>query len=96
MKITFILAIGMAMMGCNPIPAERTLETSNPAVAVEQLAQVDGCTIYRFEDGRTHYFVQCRCDQQAMIEQHSKQVSCGKNCTRTERWDEIISTELAR
>lgn len=41
--------------------AKEKVETSNPLFNVELLFEVDGCKVYRFEDGgRTRYFTTCQ------------------------------------
>lgn len=73
--------------GCTKDP-ERVERTTNPKVDVETLFTHDGCTVYRFDDGRDHYFA--RCDNRSeVVAQHNE--SCGKGCTRSV--DENISTE---
>ena len=52
--------------------AERS--TQLPNYKVETLFTHEGCTVYRFDDGRTVYYTNC---------QGSTQSSCGKNCEQT-------------
>lgn len=73
--------------GCTKDP-EKVEQTTNPKVAVETLFTHDGCTVYRFDDGRDHYFA--RCDNRTEVVA-TRTESCGKNCTRNV--DENIGTE---
>lgn len=55
MKYTLLLLI---LAACSK-PAMSHLSTDNPEITVEKLFTVDGCTVYRFDDSNTHYFVKC-------------------------------------
>lgn len=58
--------------------AERVVTSSNSAVQVEKLFELDGCTVYRFiDEGRNHYFTNC----QGSLSQRLK---CGKKCSYAE------------
>lgn len=50
----------LALMGCGP-PVQETITSSNPALKVDILGDVDGCRIYQFEGegSRMVYFVNC-------------------------------------
>jgi hypothetical protein len=57
-----ILIAALFLSACSVEPTGAA-NTNNPQLRVVQLAQVDGCTIYRFYDvGRSHYFVRCGAD----------------------------------
>jgi hypothetical protein len=57
----------------------KSSETRNPGVSGGVLAVVDGCTVYKLNDGdRNIYFVKC-----GGTTTTSWQSSCGKNCTET-------------
>jgi hypothetical protein len=81
--IAFALICAALLSGC-----EKQAEVSAKAgdVTVERLFTYDGCTAYRFEDGRTVHFV--RCDTRT---ETSWRYSCGKNCVRTDS----VTTENA-
>jgi outer membrane biogenesis lipoprotein LolB len=70
----------LVLVACTE-PAESTAASSNPNVSVEKLLTVDGCTVYRFQDGgHSRYFSKCH-------DAHSEvtyQQNCGKNCSRPE------------
>jgi hypothetical protein len=91
----FFLAIA-AMIGAaiyfhhDPTPEERRAEAQRyrdeVQASVAPLLSIDGCTVFRFsDDGRFHYFVDCR---GSVIGSHTEQ--SGK--TRTTH-DEEIPTE---
>lgn len=59
-------------------PAQETRPSTNPHVPVELLFEVDGCRVYRFQDGgRDRYFAKCPASASTMSTE-----SCGKHCTR--------------
>lgn len=51
-------ALLVVLSGCQVNP-ERHAGSSNAALDIEVVGSVDGCTIYRFFDGRTVHFVRC-------------------------------------
>lgn len=61
MKSLNAVLVGLAVLvlsGCSK-PAESTTRVGND-FEVGKLFTVDGCTLYRFEDGgRSHYFTNC-------------------------------------
>ena len=66
--------------GCGA-DAVSTEPTDNTQIKVDRLFDHDGCTVYRFRDGETRYFVKCR-DGSARTE-WSERYQCGKSvCTR--------------
>jgi hypothetical protein len=80
MKILAALALVLAVSSCTAM-AEGYANSSNREVKVEKLTEVEGCVVYRFDDGGfTHYFTRC---PTAPTVTDSTQ-SCGKNCHRIE------------
>lgn len=73
-----ILAAVIALAGCEQQPQYK-IRTDNPNIPVEYLFTHDGCKVYRFEDGRSRYFVKC-IDREARAQTMTDE-SCGKNCT---------------
>jgi hypothetical protein len=74
----FLFAFTLTLLaGCQGTP-ESTVVVGTGGYKVERLFTVDGCTAYRFNDGRTVHFVQC-----GHTVQTSWQENCGKNCVRT-------------
>lgn len=61
MQTLYAVLVGLAVLvlsGCSK-PAESTTRVGND-FEVGKLFTVDGCTVYRFEDGgRSHYFTNC-------------------------------------
>lgn len=78
MKYLAIAFLVLSLNACHKNPVS-TEATDNPEVPVSLLFEKDGCKVYRFEDGRTHYFVNCP-NQDAVLQSES----CGKNCVRDE------------
>ncbi len=73
--LTLTMAVFLA--GCDNAKPERKAESVNKQVTVEVLTHVDGCIIYRFDDGSgPHYFVRCNGDTATVIERHNDM--CGK------------------
>ena len=54
----YILLLALVLTGCSVEP-ERTIKSSNQKLDVHVIGTVDGCTIYRFDDGETVHFVRC-------------------------------------
>jgi hypothetical protein len=80
MAITILVAVSCSKR------AEERRRTTNPAIDTEKLFDIDGCTVYRFEDGgRDHYFTNCQGSVSGVY-------GCGKNCTQ----EENISTSKAK
>lgn len=75
MKILIALLVAVLMAGCTKPPESST--TVNPNFQVDKLFTVEGCTVYRFEDGGYYYFTNCS----GSVEWTE---NCGKNCTRRE------------
>lgn len=73
------LLVLVVAIGCKE-EAERQAHSSNARVNVEQLFEVDGCTVYRFNDYRDHYFARCA-NSASVSETHTEH--CGKSCNRT-------------
>lgn len=81
MKKTTIASILLIplLFGCNS-KSISSQQTDNPEIVVEKLFTKDGCTVYRFLDGRRVYYVTCNSSEQPQIANWSE--SCGKNCVR--------------
>lgn len=77
-----LAVLSLVLAGCRAeaAPGGGDRPTSNPAVSVDVLFEVDGYRVYRFSDGgERHYFVT---PQGTVASQHTEH--CGKGCTRTE------------
>lgn len=60
MKILLLAALALSTLtGCREEQVE-AVPTDNPTFEVVKLFTVDGCTIYRFDDGRRVHFADCR------------------------------------
>lgn len=77
MKKYLILAFCVTLLGCNQDPVAVS-SSNNPNVEVAELFTHKGCTVYRFLDGRYHYFTDC--SKSTTITTHSE--SCGKGCVK--------------
>ncbi len=79
-----VLISTLLLAGCN-VEAERSVASTNNRFQPEQLFSTEGCTVFRFHDGRrAHYFAKCKAGATT-----SSTYSCGKNCTN----HEMIHTE---
>lgn len=78
-----IVIIALALAGCEK--KAESAERVNSQFTVEKLFTNNGCTIYRFYDGRNHYYSDCRGSVS-----NSWTERCGKGCTRT--IDEDVET----
>lgn len=74
-----IAAAAVVLAGCGEKPVS-TAPTDNAAIKVERLFDHDGCTVYRFYDAGTRYFVKCR-DGSTRTE-WSESYPCGKSMCR--------------
>lgn len=54
-----LLLVLAALAGCEPGPQPIAASQTSNGYNVEKLFTHDGCTVYRFEDGRSRYFVRC-------------------------------------
>lgn len=73
-NIALIAALSLALIGCQK-QAESTT-AAGVEFQVDKLFTVDGCTVYRFNDGgNPRYFTNCSGSTQW-------KESCGKNCSR--------------
>jgi hypothetical protein len=78
---SLILALLTLLLGCDPVPTQKTIKSSNPTVTVGLFFEVDGCKVYRFKDGDYHYFVKCvGSDFQTTADYKG----CGKDCAKPE------------
>lgn len=51
--------LALALTACT-VPAKGTIETDNAGLLVERLVVIQGCNVYRFEDGgHDHYVTIC-------------------------------------
>ena len=69
----FVLALLIA--GCESEGRDVTLDKNHGGYQVKALFEIDGCTVYRFMDGTSRYFTNCRGSVQ--WREH-----CGKGCSR--------------
>lgn len=81
--LTFMLfgmiSAGVMLASCAQAP-NSTTQTTNSLVPVDRLFNIDGCTVYRFDDaGHYHYFTKCANSQHV---ETSSDEYCGKGCTR--------------
>lgn len=76
-----VVALSCLILAACSEPAESTVASSNGNIPVEKLFNVDGCTVYRFQDaGYNRYFSSCKTGHSEMTYLQN----CGKNCTRPE------------
>ena len=62
MKLTIlILSLLLILASCQKDPVS-THQTDNSEIKVSKLFTYDSCTVYRFYDNETHYFVKCPCN----------------------------------
>lgn len=61
-----ILSALLALSGCYSRPIERRA-TDNSEITVETLFTKDGCTVYRFLDSGTRYFVRCDSSRHSQV-----------------------------
>ncbi len=84
----FILIVTVAVcMGCQK-KALSEKPTANTQYKVEFLFEVDGCKVYRFQDGYTQYFTTC--EGSVSVGHHE---NCGKNCNRT-RYNKVETKKV--
>lgn len=57
MKTTILIAFLLILVGCHK-ESQTTVQSGN--FQVEFLFEHDGCKVYRFVDGRTVYYSDCR------------------------------------
>ena len=86
------LVIGVGILGAFILFIGKIAEPS-PEYKSEQripvaISAVDGCTVYRFVDGGTHYFTRC---SGTVTTTKNYTENCGKGCTR--RRQEELTTE---
>jgi hypothetical protein len=74
MKILVSISIIFLLFGCKN-PEESTVKTSNASFELQKLFEHDGCSVYRFYDGRSIYYTTC-------IGSTQTRYSCGKHCIR--------------
>lgn len=75
MKLSLVILMLLTLAGCQK-QAETTQKVGN--YKVEKLFTHEGCTTYRFYDGRTVYYTNCA--ESNTSTQYSE--SCGKHCSR--------------
>ena len=79
--LKFVIALSCLLLVACTEPAESTVASSNGNIPVEKLFNVDGCTVYRFQDGGyNRYFSSCKTGRSEVTYQQN----CGKNCSRPE------------
>ncbi|AHZ84671.1 hypothetical protein Bb109J_c1981 [Bdellovibrio bacteriovorus] len=74
MKQLFVILV-LLIAGCTRDPV-KTSSTNNPEVPVSLLFEYEGCKVYRFIDGRPHYYTNCT----EAIGTYTE--NCGKACVR--------------
>lgn len=79
MRKSIIVGAALLLAGCGADPISKT-DTGNPRFTASIIGKVDGCDIWRMQDGsaRTLYFARCGSRTMANI---GAVESCGKNCT---------------
>lgn len=90
MRYAIPLSLSLLLMGC---PADLNNPTKTPGGAtVGRLAEIDGCTVYRIEDGSFayRYFVRCPCVAQYASVLPEQRVQHGK----TSRMEQIDTPVL--
>ena len=70
MKRIALIAMLVLVTGCYKA-AEHTETKGVGEFEVETLFTHEGCTVYRFEDGRTRYFVKCQNGDASTMTSHS-------------------------
>ncbi len=78
MKTAIVALVVALLSGCGAKAIE-TSATENAEIRVDKLFTKDGCTVYRFYDSGSKYFV--RCDGAASTSTQWSE-TCGKGCTR--------------
>ena len=76
MKLIILLTIMMLTLVSCERKAEETKSSGD--FKVEKLFTLDGCTSYRYYDGRTIHYTTCGVTSTSTY-------SCGKNCTQEEQ-----------
>jgi hypothetical protein len=75
-----LLIVMLFACSCKTInPIQSSPAQDNPNANVSLLFTHDGCKVYRFTDGRNHYFA--KCEHNASTETNWTE-SCGKSCTQ--------------
>lgn len=72
----FFIAGGVVLMQYLFGPTE---EQRAVALVPVPISHADGCTVYRFVDGSSHYFTRCG-EEVTTVRNYSE--SCGKGCVR--------------
>lgn len=57
-RLVAMFVVGALLVGCGPRPAEHSRTPGG--YEVTELFTHDGCTVYRFQDFYSRYFVRCR------------------------------------
>lgn len=86
----FVIAAGLFALGISFVQqfAEPSPEHKAAMRVPQLLSETDGCKVYRFVDGGTHYFTRCGATVET-VKNYTE--SCGKGCTR--RRTESITTK---
>lgn len=72
--IKYLLLASLLLTACTNRVQNR-VKTSNSDIDAGLLFELDGCKIYRFYDGGSRYFTNCK-GSTSWVE------SCGKNCSK--------------
>lgn len=90
------LALVLAAAACHEAPRPvRSADNDNPAVYVDVVTRVEGCTIYRVagDAERTYRFVKCEAPAVVTtVQGHTECTPCGKGCTRCVEIDDTVIT----
>ena len=73
-----LLIIGLIVFAFQAV-FEPSLENKAAMRVPQILSEADGCRVYRFVDGGTHYFTRCGSHVET-VKNYTE--SCGKACTR--------------
>jgi hypothetical protein len=82
-----LLIIGLIVFAFQAV-FEPSLENKAAMRVPQLLSEADGCRVYRFIDGGTHYFTRCGSHVET-VKNYTE--SCGKACTRNRT--EKLTTE---
>jgi len=82
MKTLAIIWLSIGLLGCTK-EAEEVRPTGNINYQVDKLFTHEGCTVYRFDDGKTIYYVKCENGETKTQWQTKRVITSGKVTTVT-------------
>ena len=82
-RIALIAVLGLAITGCTKDP-ERVNTAGAGGFQVNTLFTHEGCTVYRFYDARTVYYVKCENGSARTSEEHMEGKVTVQNSVSTE------------